>query len=302
MEVLRGFFESRLMTIGLAAEIHFGGSRASAQQRLWKLKSEGLVAEFEREPSEPSVLYLSAKGLRLLKRKGVLLDYPSRSLAALARRASPSELTRRHELAVMDVKAATLRAARREQCASIEEFVTWPRLLKFRALGAEVRPDAFFLARREGEGGGPAHSFYVEVDLGTEPLATLALKAARYLDYYRSGGFAAANGAPRAEYRDHPFRVLFVLPNIERRNNVAEALLFCFPPVLGHVWLAAFPEVVADPCGEIWMRPLDYRTATAGTRFAPAASGRPSRNAARDAFVAEQVERHSLFPRGEERA
>lgn len=301
--ILQSFFESRLMTIGQAAEILFDGRRASAQQRLWKLKSEGFLAELEREPSAPSVMHLSAKGLRLLKRQGILLDYPPKTLAALNRRARGSELTRGHELAVMEVKASIHRAARAAPAVTIEEFVTWPQLLKFEALGAETSPDGFFLVHDTHDGPQVVHSFYVEIDLGTEQLATLVLKAARYLDHYRSGGFASANGAARAAYRAHPFRVLFVLPNDERRNNTAEALLLCSPPVLSHVWLAALPEVIADPFGKVWIRPLDYREATAGTPFAPSAEGRRRfRSAARNALVADRVERHTLFARHEPRA
>jgi hypothetical protein len=58
--------------------------------------------------------------------------------------------------------------------------------------------------------------------------------------------------------------VLFVVPNEERRNNMAERLLQNNPPVRTMVWLTTFQEVTTDPLGAIWMRPIDYREVTEG--------------------------------------
>jgi hypothetical protein len=71
------------------------------------------------------------------------------------------------------------------------------------------------------------------------------------------------------EYKAFPFRVLMVLPNEDRRNNMAERLLQNEPPVLTMVWLTTFSEITADPLGAIWMRPLDYREITKRTPYYP---------------------------------
>src|SRR5262249_11516802 len=95
----------------------------------------------------------------------------------------------------------------------------------------------------------------------TETQTTLVNRASCYLDYYKSGGFAVANGKSRAEYKEHPFRVLFVLKNTERRNNTAERLLEAMPPIRTFVYLSTLEEVLKNPLGSTWLRPVDYRDA-----------------------------------------
>src|SRR5690349_14639011 len=104
--LLRSLFESRVMTTDHAAAIYFDGKNEAAKKRLQKLKVAGLVGERPRRAFEPSVLFLTRKGLELLQEQGVLAQYPAFSLPALDRRARVSDLTIRHELEVMDVKTA----------------------------------------------------------------------------------------------------------------------------------------------------------------------------------------------------
>jgi hypothetical protein len=203
--------------------------------------------------------FLAARGLERLRAEGVLADYPPLSPSALARRAGASDLTLAHELAVMDVRVAFHSAARGHPTLSVAEFGTWPRLHQFPAADpgrGPVRPDGFVRIRDSDADGGPSeHSLFLEVDRSTESLDTLAAKALDYLSFYRSGGFAERNGAPRSAFKEHPFRVLMVLETEERRNNVAERLLRGTPPILTQVMLSTIGEVRADPFGPIWMRP-----------------------------------------------
>ena len=257
-EILRGLFESRMMSSAHVAELYFGGRREAAKKRLQALKREGLVRELPRKPSEPASLFVSERGIAALRAGGHLGALRPRSPRV-------SELTARHELAVMDVKAAVARAARGATGLSIAEFSTSPREHKFRTVGPDrravlLKPDGFVRLRRALPGGRrEEHAFFVEVDRSTETLSTLAAKAHGYLAHYRSGGFAAQRGGPRAEYRRHPFRVLMVFRSPERRDGVAAALLRCYPPVLKLTWLATSEDVLRDPLGPIWLRPLDVR-------------------------------------------
>lgn len=41
--LLRGLFESRVMTVQHAAALYFGGSLEAARKRVWKLKNAALV-------------------------------------------------------------------------------------------------------------------------------------------------------------------------------------------------------------------------------------------------------------------
>ena len=106
LALLRGLFESRVMTTAHATALYFDGKGEYAKKRLQKIKRAGFIAERPRRVFDKSVLFLTRKGLALLQERGILREYPSFNLTALDRRASVSNLTIRHELEVMDVKAA----------------------------------------------------------------------------------------------------------------------------------------------------------------------------------------------------
>lgn len=273
--LLRGLFESRVMTTGHATTLYFDGKPDAAKKRLQKLKSAGLISERPRRAFEPSILFLTRKGLTLLQEQGVLAQYPSFNLPALDRRARVSDLTIRHELGVMDVKAAFHAAIKATTSFTIAEFSTWPLLNEFSAYrpgdrGTEVlvKPDGFIRIReKETDGGLSEHTCFLEVDRSSETQDILVTRACCYFEYYRSGDFAVRNGASRADLKDFPFRVLMVFKTAERRNNTAERLLQNTPAILTLTWLSTLAEVSADPLGAIWFRPADYRDATKGTPF-----------------------------------
>jgi len=85
-------------------------------------------------------------------------------------------------------------------------------------------------------------------------------KAACYLAYYKSGGYAEKCGGLRGDFKEYPFRVLFVFKTAERRNNTAERLIQGNPPILTQVWLTTFSEATADPFGATpALKPYLYR-------------------------------------------
>lgn len=269
------------MTAQHVTALYFEGKSEAAKKRLQKLKATGVIGERPRRPYEPSVLFLTAKAFRLLRERGALNDYPKLEWLSLEKRARVSELTLRHELDVMAVKAALVPAIDALDRFTVVEFSTWPLLFEFRARHSgdshgyrkeiTVKPDGFIRLHEQEPGGGLSeHTFYLEVDRSNETQGRLAAKAACYLDHYRNGGLAVRNGQPRSAYKDFPFRVLMVFKNAERRNNTAERLLQLTPPILTQVWLTTFEEITTDPLGSIWIRPLDYREATKGTAFDPA--------------------------------
>lgn len=267
VSLLRGLFESRVMGGQHIAEIYFEGRREYAKKRLQVIKEAGLIAERPRRSTEAAVLYLTGRGMSTLKSLAVLTEYPAASLPILQRRAAVSDLTIRHELEVMSVKAAFYRALRDKNRFSIAEFTTWPRLIEFvarRFNGPEVlvKPDGLIRVRESEEDGLSEHAFYLEVDRSTETLDTLVSRAACYLDHYKSGGFAESQGGTRSQFKDYPFRVLIILKTEERRNNVAERLLCNTPPIFTQVCLTTLEEITEDPLAACWIRPLDYREAT----------------------------------------
>src|SRR6266540_2396292 len=90
--LLRGLFESRVMTSDHATALYFDGKNEAAKKRLQKLKAAGVVTARPRRAFEPSVLFLTRKGLTLLQEQGVLNEYPPFDLPALDRRARVSDL------------------------------------------------------------------------------------------------------------------------------------------------------------------------------------------------------------------
>ncbi len=276
-ELLRELFVCRVMTARHIAATSFDGKWEYTKKRIQKLKAAGFIGERTRRINEPSVLFLTSKAFRLLRDEGRLVAYPPIALSSFEARANVSELTLRHELEVMDVKAAFHSAIRRTEACKLEQFSTWPRLHEFEAsssgYGAKemtVRPDGFIRIRTmESDGSTTERTFFLEVDRSTEIQDRLVTRAGSYLQFYKSGGFAVKNGAPRSEFKNFPFRVLMIFKTAERRNDTAERLLQSNPPIFTQACLATLEDVKRDPLGSTWICPRDYREATVGTSFDP---------------------------------
>jgi hypothetical protein len=264
LALMRGLFESRVMTLSHIGTLYFGGSLEAAKKRAQKLKAAGFLSEKRRRVNEPSLVSLAPKSFSVLKDEGMLDRFPKLSAASLAKRTQVGEFTLRHELEVLDVKCAFANAISKRRELSLEEFSTWPRLSEFnaRVKGKEFRiqPDGFVrIQEKEPNDGLSEHTLFLEVDRSTESQETLARKSSCYLDYYRSGGFSIRNGKSASAYKDFPFRVLIVCKSEARRNNAAEELLRHMPPILSLAWITTFREATENPLGSIWIRPMDYR-------------------------------------------
>lgn len=281
--LLRGLFESRVMTQAHICALYFSGKSEAAKKRLQKLKAHKLISERPRRVYAPSILFLSKQGFVELLSREILKDYPRITWLNLEKRVQVSELTLRHELDVMDAKAALTVALNQTEQFAVSEFATWPALYQFTAAKPKpagqyrsesmmVKPDGFMRVQQVGEDEnadtvGDSQLFFLEIDRSTESQDALALKAHGYRDYFQSGGLAQRHGYTAADYKRFAFRVLMVFRNAERRNNCAETLLRMSPPVLTLVWLTTQEELLHDPLGAIWLRPLDYRDAVVGTEF-----------------------------------
>lgn len=308
LALLRGLFESRLMTLDHAAALHFDGKREMTKKRVQKLKAARLIDERPRHASQPSVLYLTGEALSLLYERGQLSEYPKLSRPALLKRAQVSDLTLRHELEVMSVKAAFTSAIRKFGRFRIAEFSTWPHMNQFSVRRSAidpretgeiiVKPDAYIRIVEHMPGDHvDEHSFFLEVDRSTESQEKLARKALAYLEFYRSGGFAESLGHPRSEYKKFPFLVLIVCPTAARRDNAIKRMLANDPPTLTQAWLATFEEVTTNPLGLIWIRPRDYRQANEPTHSSVRQEGITlhRHRSAREDHVAQICDRHALF-------
>ena len=306
LALLRDLFESRIMTAAHVATLHFDGKKEATKKRLQKLKSAGFITERRRRAYDPAILFLARAGLKLLADEGILAEYPKISSSTLEKRARVAESTVRHELEVMDVKAAFHSAVRKASAFQITEFTTWPLLSEFVAdrpgyggAPMPVAPDGFLRIQEAGTGTDLfEHTFFLEVDRSSEVQDRLVGKAGCYLDYYKSGEFAVRNGGERHNYQEFPFRVLMVFKTAERRNNTGLRLLYGKPPILTQVWLATISDALRDPLGPIWLRPVDFQTVTSFAAF----QGRRSsdfhaykRQTEREVFVENRIKKHRIL-------
>jgi hypothetical protein len=162
--LLVGLFESRLMTARHIAALYFEGKSEMTKKRLQKLKAAGVIGEKRRRPYEPSILYLTPKAFHLLKGEGRLSDYPAMALKGFKRRTTISDITLRHELAILDVKAAFYEAIKKEPHLAIAEFSTWPLLHQFQVRDTHspssivVKPDGFIRIPASAFSSSPAPS------------------------------------------------------------------------------------------------------------------------------------------------
>lgn len=266
--LLRGLFESRLMTLDHIAVLHFDGKREMAKKRVQKLKSAGFLVERPRRSTDPSILSLSNHALTYLDDQGLLSNYPRLNRASFLKRIEASDLTLAHELQVMDVKSALAAAVVKDTRYSIVEFLTWPRLIEFTSRRSVVdpsksgdvivKPDGFIRVRGTDANNQTVEDvFFLEVDRGHESQTVLVNKALHYRDFYQRGGLAKRLGAKPELFREYPFRVLFVLHSAVRVANAAKALMAAQPPIRRMVMLSTFDDVVADPLGAVWSQPAD---------------------------------------------
>jgi len=299
VEILRGLFECRILTVEQIAALHFEDRQEAARKRIWKLKKAHLVRERPRRAYEPAVLFLSRKALRLLVEQGHIADYPKLSVAAYEKRTRVSPLTLRHEIEVNDVKAAFAKAIRMAEGVSLPQFSTWPTLFQFwgytrSGQRVRVQPDGFLRIRQGDE----EYSFFLEVDRSSETHWRIAEKIECYLDFYRRGGLALRNGRPKDDYKTFPFRVLLIFRNAERRNNAAERLIAHQPPILSIAALTTIDEVKTNPLGAIWIRPRDYRDVIRDTPYDAIPASDVAiyrRSAQRDAWIEKTVIHHALI-------
>jgi hypothetical protein len=269
------------------------------------MKAAGLIGERKRRMNEPSILFLTRKAFILLKNHDKLSEYPPLGVNSFEARVNVSEFALRHELEIMDVKAALHAGLARSEKFEIIDFITWPRLYEFETSHQGhgkpvlVKPDGFIRIREKEVGtNGLMYECFLELDRSSEHQDRLVAHAEAYRAYYKSGDFAVRSGGSRAKIEEFPFRVLIVLKTAERRNNTAERLAQNNPPILRQAWLTTLAEVTADPLGPIWILPVDYRTVTIDTPFY---KERPNRRfeyrhqPQREAFVEEKIKKWRLF-------
>lgn len=256
IDILRGFYESRLMTLAHVAAIYFGSRHEAAKKRVQKLKRARLLAERTRKNYQRSILHLTGRGFTLLYARGELRRYPSATLKQFLRRVAVSAQTVEHELEVMDCRAALHTALASHPSLRLETMTTWPRLHAFTlrrdGRSMKVKPDAFC---RIVDDQHRVHVFYLELDRSTETTERVLDRARDYVAHYRTGGFAVAQGAGAADARRHPFRVLWVCRSEQRIASLASVFRENDLPSQGMMWFTTLGAFCQDALGSIWTTP-----------------------------------------------
>lgn len=255
------------MTAVHVAALFFQDRQEAAKKRIQKLKRAGLLSSRRWSSIAQSTYSISSDGIAALRRSGALHDHIHLTTKNAARRTSVSHSTLQHELTVMDVKTAIVRAADKSGSLCISRFCTWPKLIQFTSLTREgrtitIKPDGFISMVQKGQ---RVSRFFLEVDRSTETLDTLVRKAECYLYHYRSGGFARSQNQAERKLKEFPFRVLFVVKSRARLENLLERFLSARPPILTQSLAATSDSVCDNPFGAIWHRAAEFRERTGGT-------------------------------------
>lgn len=278
--ILRGLYESRLITLPQAADIYFDGKYEAAKKRFQKLEHARMLAKRPGWKQYDKAIYtLTPPAFRFLvnNHEEFLHDYPKVSEKTARKRAYVKESTVRHELSVMDVKSAMHHGIRSVPHCSIAEFITWPRLIEFETTHKSGRPytvfpDGFLRLQELDESNNPETEayYFLEVDLSTEARSVLSTRVGGYLRYQERNGLAGRFGYDPSGEDTFYFRVLIVSKTEERRNCLADYILrnnVDTPP--SFVWLTTLDEVRAHPIGTIWMAVGEYFRVTQRTPFDP---------------------------------
>ena len=240
----RGLIESlarvRLLCARQVERLHFQEGSALTRARrcrrtLARLTSQHFLHRFERRiggahAGSSGYLYgLSAYGQRLLRTSGP---------AGGSRRRRPWEPSHQfqdHVLAVSELYVRLVEATRAgglEMAAFDAEPSCWRRYLGHGGEGLILKPDAFVIVAR----GDFEYCAFVEVDLGTESIATIRRKVEAYRTYARTGVEQARLGVfprlvllvsdePRAKTLVHGLRaVMSESPELSRIGLLDQAI------------------------------------------------------------------------------
>jgi hypothetical protein len=253
IQLLHILWETRILSTRHVESLVFNKKREATKKRLQKLKAEDLILESRPRLYEPAILSLTKKSFKLLKDAGHLGQYPNITEAQFSRRTKVSPLTLQHELAIVDVRVALSQALKSHDRFSLEEFSTWPLLNQFKVKqrgklkDTLVKPDGFIRIHEKSGTGKYEHTYFLELDRGTETLDTLLQKMACYNLYYRTGGFAVKNGARADQFKEYPFQVIFVLNSRKRIENFRKLLRELNPPIISQAILAFSDDIIEDP-------------------------------------------------------
>lgn len=280
LALLADVFDNRFITITHAQRLHFGDvSRQAVEKRLRELTVAGLLATQATDLQTHKTIYRpTRKAVEALSTAGALVNINDDDWDARLRKRYTGKIgSLKHELAVLDVKAALGPAIRNAPGSHLRlmEFGIWPSPYKFpRPPGArrrELEPDGFLHVREHLPSQLPRDVyFYVELDhASNERRDDLLDKIDAYKHHLDSGGFAQWLGVPSASRDEATFRVLFIILSADadrRLDNVLKRVCDRRPTINSLPWFTTLDTLRSDPLGSVWLTPSTYRDSTATRR------------------------------------
>ena len=246
--IIQDLHQSRVATLIQIERLLSVEDRSQAAERVQLLIENGCIRKRTLLIGGAEVFCLSRKGYDLGVANGVIPEDGSVSAKKLWRRLEVSDLTLLHELQVVDARIAYERHARVSGTVQVARVVTHFPSGHFETDdGKRIFPDGWLSLSVRGRD--RPLSFCLEIDRGTEPLNRVLSKVQ---DYLRIDSGDSAN-------RD--FRVVFVVPSEERRDNVAWLLARELPKVPNFVLIAVMSDVERDALGAIYLTPGGVRKA-----------------------------------------
>ena len=251
LDLLRDVADYRVLSLSQIAHLHFGGKKA-ARRRMEQLRKEGLVELLPAMPAErggrpENILGLSKAGLQLLKSKSILderIEFEQVGGGNLVRQIAHqlllgwSRIFLVHVCRTVPQLEVKLRSCNSPLALNPETGVPIARaevVMKEGESPVRFTPDAVFVITDTAQP--KSVLFFLEVDMGTEPLSSddgvnIREKILRYKQYFRTKGYKRYEtvwGVPL-----NGFRLLFVTHSSSNLGRLSAAVKAMEPT--GFVW------------------------------------------------------------------
>jgi len=271
--LLRDLYFSRAATRIQLERLSPPGIRHETADRLAELCEQGLVRPRELRIGGEVVFCLSRSGFDCAASNGVIPEAVGIAPKRIWRRLEVSDMTILHELELVDLRIAFEREGRRALDVIDCQLETCLNQCSFTGReGRRMFPDGRLRLRRRG-GGDSSLVFYIEHDRGSETLSRIVGKVADYRHL--------------AEHGKEAFRLIVVVPSVERRNNIALELARAFPELPNFILIGVFAEVIRNPFEDVFLTPGQARKALEGFNEGRSNSGGAYRRSkARDERIA----------------
>ena len=269
LDLLTDLADYRILSLSQAAHLHFGGKRA-ARRRMEQLMKEGLIEPLPWPPMQrggrPENVYgLSKAGFQLLKSQSVLDDrlaFEQVGGGSLNHQIAHQLLLGWCRLHIVHVcRTPSQLQVKLLSCNSplaLSPETGLP-LVRTEIAGkgdgpaVHLTPDAAFIITDTGQP--KSVLFFLEVDMGTEPLSSedggdIREKVYRYKQYFRAKGYKRYEKTWDVPLNG--FRLLFVTHSVSRLGPLSAAIRSMSPS--GFVWTASADRMHAEGIsGCIWI-------------------------------------------------